>query len=103
MPGQDDLRAYFRGPLHHGVEVVHLEPEQYAVSVGSVVPVADRTMMMVHVETVQLKDKLAVRDEPLVLRSAMIAPATQQPLIPPAARFHIGHCNKRLRTHLTLA
>src|SRR3982750_2553365 len=29
----------------------------------------------------------------------MIAPTTQQMLIPPAASFHIGHRDQRLRTH----
>ena len=31
----------------------------------------------------------------------MIAPATEQALIPSAARFHIGNRNQRLRIHLS--
>jgi hypothetical protein len=29
----------------------------------------------------------------------MAAPATQQALVPPAARLHVGYCDERLRAH----
>jgi hypothetical protein len=62
MPGQNDLRAHVSAALHHGVEVIDFEPQQYAVSVGLVVAVPDRAVMVFHFEAMQLEDELSVRD-----------------------------------------
>ena len=76
MSRHDDLDAHFCGALHNRVKVVHLEPEQHAVSVWPVTRIADRTVMVFYFEAVQLKDKLAIRDQSLIFRAPMIAPAT---------------------------
>ena len=99
MSRHDDLHAHFSGALHNHVKAVHLEPEQHAVSVRPVTRIADRTVMVFYFEAVQLKDKLAIRDQSLIFRAPMIAPAAQQTLIPSATRFHIGYGDERLRTH----
>jgi hypothetical protein len=99
MTGHHDLHAHFSGALHNRVKVVYLEPQQYTVSVGFVITIADRTVIVFYFEAVQLKDKLAIRDQPLILGAPMIAPAAQQTLIPSAAGFDIGYGDERLRTH----
>ncbi len=99
MPGHDNLDTHFSGALHGCVKIVDLEPEQHPISVGPVIPIADRTVMMVHVEAVQLKDKLPIRDQLFIGGAPMIAPAAQQTLVPSAASFHIGNGDQRLRMH----
>jgi hypothetical protein len=99
MPGQHNFHAHLSGSPHDGVKVVHFEPEQDAVSVGLVIAVANRPMMVFDFEAVQLKDQLAIRNQLLVLGASMAAPATQQALVPPAAGFDIGYCDERLRAH----
>jgi hypothetical protein len=99
MPGHDQLHAHFRCALHDHVKVVYLEPQQHPISVWPNIAIANRSVMVVHFEAVQLKDKLAIRDQPLIFGASMSAPAAQQPLVPSAARFHIGYGDERLRTH----
>jgi hypothetical protein len=62
MPRHDDLHAHFSSPLHDSVQVVHLEPQQYPVSVWLVIAITDRTVIVFYFESVQLKDKLVIRD-----------------------------------------
>ena len=99
MPGHDNLDTHFSGALHDCVKIVDLEPEQHPISVRPVIAIADRTVMVFHLETVQLKDKLPIRDQLFIRGAPMIAPAAQQSLVPSAACFHIGHGDQRLRTH----
>ena len=99
MPRHGDLHAHFSGTLHHRVKVVHLEPQQDAVSVWLVGAIADRTVVVVHLEAVQLENNLAVPDQLLIFAAAMVASAAQQSLIPAAACFHIANSDERLRTH----
>ena len=77
MPRYHDLDAHFRGALHDRVKVVYLEPKQYTVSVWFVITIADRSMMVLYVEAVQLQHKLAIRDQLLIFGTAVIAPAAQ--------------------------
>src|SRR5690348_5450458 len=99
MLGQHHLHAQILGTLHYRVKVFDLKPEQHAVSVRLVVPITDGTVMMLHFEPVQLQDNLAVPDQLLIFGAAVIAPAAQQTLVPPAACFHVGYRNERLRPH----
>jgi len=99
VPGHNEPDVHFSGTSHDFVKVLHLEPQQYAVSVRLVIGVADGTMMVLNSELMQLKNNLAVPDQLFVLRAAMVALATQQTLIPSAARFHIGDGDEGLRTH----
>src|SRR5580700_844954 len=43
MAGHDDLDAHFSGALHDRVKVVHLEPQQYTVSVWFIIAIANST------------------------------------------------------------
>jgi hypothetical protein len=89
MPGQDNLHTHFGGAVHDRIEVFDLKPQQYAVAVGPVITVADPAMIVFHFKTMQLKNKLAIRNQPLVFPASMIAADTQQTLIPPAAGFYV--------------
>ena len=61
MAWQDDLRLQFRGAGDRRVDVVDLEPQEYAVTVGLRIGIANRTMMMFDVPPVQLEDQHAAR------------------------------------------
>ena len=100
MLGPDDLHAHFSSALHDRIKVVHLEPQQHAVSVWLVITIADRTVMVFYLESVQLKDKAVIRDQLLIFGTSMIASAAQKTLIPSATCFDIGYGNERLRTHV---
>lgn len=56
MPGQHNFHAHLSGALHHRVKVVHFKPKQHAVSVGLVIAVTNRAMVMFNLEAVQLQD-----------------------------------------------
>lgn len=99
MAGQNYLDAHFGGALDDGIEIVDFKPEQYSVAVGLVLGIADAAVIMRHLEAMQLQDKLAVQDQLFVGGASMVAPAAEQTLIPPAARFHVGYRDQRLRTH----
>lgn len=99
MARHDDLHAHFSRTLHDRVKVVYFEPQQYTVSVWLVIAIADRTVMVLYFEAMQLKNKLTIRDQPLIFGAPMIAPAAQQTLIPSATCFHIGYRDERLRPH----
>jgi len=99
MPGDDDLHAHFSGALKDRVKVVHLEPQQYTVSVWLVITIADGTVMVFYVEAVQLQDKLTIEDQLLIFGAAVTASAAQQTPIPSAAGFHIGYGDERMRMH----
>jgi hypothetical protein len=93
MPRQDNLHTHFHGALHDCIKVVYFEPQQYPVAIWLVVTIGNRAVMVFDFEAMQLKDEPAVRDQLLVGRAPMIAPATQQTLIPPTACFHIRDGN----------
>ena len=99
MPRHDNLDTHFSGALHDRFKIVDLEPQQHPISIWPIVATANRAVMMFHFEAVQLKDKLAIRDQPLICGAPVIAPAAQQTLIPSATSFYIGYCQERLRTH----
>ena len=102
MPGQNDFHGHLCRALHDRVEVLYLEPQQHAVPIRLVVPIADPAVMVFHFKAVQLQDELAVRHQALVLRAAVITVQTYQTLIPLAACFHISDCDERLRAHRKL-
>jgi hypothetical protein len=85
MAGQHDLDAHFGSALHDRVEVVHLEPEQHTIAVGSVGAIADGAVMMFDVKAVQLQDEPAISHELFIVPAAVSSAAPQQALVPPAA------------------
>jgi hypothetical protein len=99
MPGHDDFDIHFVAALHDTFKIVDLEPQQNPISIGPVVTIADRAMIMFTLEAVQLKDELPVGNELLICGTSMVAHAAQQMLVPSAARFNIVHCDQRLRAH----
>jgi len=98
VAGQDNLGLEFGYTGQGGVEVVDLKPEEHAISMREA-GVADRTVMMLHLPAVQSHDQLAARNKLFILRTAMTALATQEPLIPATARFNITNTNEGLGTH----
>ena len=101
MLGHDDLHAHFSGALHDCVEVINLEPQQYAISVRLVIAITDGTVMVFDFEPMQLKDKPLIPDQLLVFGPAMTTLAAQQALVPSATCFDIGYGDERLRAHIS--
>ena len=99
MTGQHDLNAHFSSALHYRVEIIHLEPEQHAIAVGSVGGIGDRAVMMFDFKAVQLQNELAILHHLLILPAAVRAATAQQALIPPAAGFDIRDTDERLGAH----
>src|ERR1700677_5134038 len=99
MAGQHDLDAHFGSALDCRIEVLHLEPEQYTIAVGSVGAIADGAVMMLDFKAVQLQDEAAILHQLLILPSAVSPAAAQQPLIPSAAGFDVRDTDERLRVH----
>jgi len=60
MPRLDDFSFEFGSVLEDSVEVIHFEPEQNAVSIGLVIRVANRTVIMLDFEVVQLEYKTTI-------------------------------------------
>ena len=59
MLGHDNVNAHPSSALHQIFEIVHLKPEQYAISIWQVIGVPNRTMMVADFEAVQLQDQLS--------------------------------------------
>ena len=92
MARQHNLRLQFLGAGQSRVEVADFKPQEHAVSWfdGGI---ANATMMMLHLPTVQLKKQPPLRNQTLIVRAAMVTPTAQKPLIPATARFNIAHAN----------
>jgi hypothetical protein len=89
--GEGDLCVHVCDPFDRLVEIIDFEPQENAVAIRKVAAVADRSMIMLGLEAVKLKDEISVRHEALVYRAAMIAAAAEQLLVPSAASFDIRH------------
>ncbi len=100
MARHHDLNSHRLGACHGSVKIVNLKPEQDAVAVGLGIGITDRTMMVLDIPSVQLKDKLATDDKTLVLRPAVRTLAAEQALIPPAACLNVIHADERLWMHV---
>ena len=93
------LDAHFASALYHRIEIIHLEPQQHAITVGSVRTIADRAVMMFRFKAVQLQDEPAILHQLLILLAAVPTAATQQALIPQAAAFDIRDADEGLGAH----
>ena len=60
MTRLDDLSTEFGSARDDSVEVIHFEPEQNAVSVGLVIGIANRTVVILDLEVVQLEYKTTI-------------------------------------------
>ncbi len=56
MARLDNLSLQFLSPCNCRLEVVELEPEEDAVSVWLKIGIPDRTVMVLYIPSVQLKD-----------------------------------------------
>src|SRR6267154_2896 len=92
MARPDNLRLQLRSSGSGGIKVAHFKPQEHAVSRRKV-GVANASVMMLHIPMVQLKNQPTLRNKPLIVRAAMIAPAAKKALIPAAARLNISHAN----------
>ena len=98
MAWENDFGFRLESTRMSGVEIVHFEPQERAVS-GRNVWIANGAVMIVPVPAVQLKNEAPLRNEPLIIRSTMGALAVEQMLIPAAAGLDIADANERLRAH----
>ena len=98
MAWQDNLGLQFLSTRHGRVEVADFKPQEHAVS-GRDVGIANATMMMLDFPAVQLKHQPALRNEPVIIRAAVVTSTAQKPLIPATARLNIVHANQGLRSH----
>jgi hypothetical protein len=96
---QDNLRPEFLGPDQGAIKVLDFKPQQHPIPMSQL-RISDRPMMMTHLPVVQLQDQLAIRNQLLVVASAVAALASQKTLIPTTARFNISNTNKGMWTHL---
>ncbi len=95
MAGQDDLRLQLCGAGGGRIEILELEPQKHPVSAGEI-RIANATVVMLHVPTMQLHDQSAVQDKLLIVVTPMTALAAKQALIPATARRNIADTNERL-------
>ena len=56
-------------------------------------------MVVVDLEVVQLEDQPVAVDQPLVLRSAVVAPTAEEALVPPAAGLDVDDGEQGLWAH----
>jgi hypothetical protein len=76
VASQDNLRAELLSTDHGGIEVLHLKPQQYAISMSEF-RIPDGPVMMSNLPVVQLHEQLAICHQLLVMASAMAALASQ--------------------------
>jgi hypothetical protein len=99
MAGQKDLRLQVHSSGYGRVEVVDFKPQEHTISMRKV-SVANGTVMMLHVPTVQLKNQPALRNEPLILGAAMVTLASKETLIPETACLNVSDTNQGLWAHM---
>jgi hypothetical protein len=99
MTGHDNLGIHLRRTGDGFVKVVDLKPQQNTIAIRLVVRIADRSVVVIDLNAVQLQDQPVIRHQSLIFRAAVRALAPEQTLVPAAARFDIGHCNEGLGTH----
>jgi hypothetical protein len=51
----------------------------------------EKSMVVLHLSMMELKDECSVGEQPFVLRTSMIATEAQELLVPEAGRFHIAY------------
>ena len=98
MARQDNLCLQLCSAGKGRVEVVDFKPQEYTIAMRQF-GVADWAVMVFDIPPVQLKNKVTVRNEPLIVRAAMVALTGQETLIPTTARFDIAHANEGLWMH----
>jgi hypothetical protein len=97
---QLDIGSELVCACHGRVEVLHLEPQQHAVAQGPDIGLAQRTVVVLDFPTVQLEhESSVVIDQAFVVRSAVVAPSSEQVLEPLARGLDVVDCEEWLCTH----
>ena len=65
---QDDFRSEVCGACDRGVDVIHLEPEEQAVSGRQVIRIADWSVVVILFPAMELQDQLTGMNQPFVVR-----------------------------------
>src|SRR6476659_4548962 len=81
-----------------GVEIVDFKPQEHAVA-GNELWITDGAVMMRQIPPMQLQDQPVMRNQPLIVGSAMRALTTKELLIPTTGRLNIFRTNQWLWTH----
>jgi hypothetical protein len=100
MPWDRNFSTHLLNTVHHCVEIIHLEPKQHTIAIGLVIGIANRAVVVLNLEVVQLKHKALIVDQALVFGAAMRASASEQALIPETARLDVVHGDEWLWTHI---
>ena len=111
MDWQDHFGAELGAPARRPRQVIDLEPEEHAVAVRLRRRVSDRAVVVLDVPGVELRIKPSLpycvrwrvgflELESFVLRAAVrVALATEEALVPAAARFDVPARDEGLRSH----
>ncbi len=100
MPWLYQLHAHGFRSCRGSIEILHLEPQEDAVSVGLKRRIADGSMVMLDIPSVELEDQpMVVINKALVFSTAVRASASEQTLIPAARRFDVINANQWLWPH----
>ena len=99
MRRHDDIDAHLCTSTDRRVEIINLEPQQDAVSIGVVVRLADATVIVLYLKVVQLHHKPISIDQAFVVGAAVVATDAEQLLVPTAAGLNISGTDKGLRVH----
>src|SRR5262245_59696364 len=102
MAWHDDLRFHFGGTGHGRIKVVEFKPQEYAIAIGLVIWIPDRSVVVFDLEAVQFENQRALRDQSLIFRASVRALTAQETLIPLATRLDVGYRNEGLGTHQDL-
>ena len=93
MAGQDHLDFHRFSTSHCCIEIVDLKPQEDAVSVRLEIWISNRTVMVLDIPSVQLKDQLAADNKAFILRSAVRTLAAEQLLVPSTACLDVADAN----------
>src|SRR4051812_25643510 len=99
MAREDNLRAKLLSTANGSIEVLDFKPQLHPVPISQI-RISDRPVVVFNFPTVQLHEQLAIGNQLLVVRSAVAALASQQPLVPATARFDIPNANHGLWAHM---
>ncbi len=92
----DDLSFHLFVPRHRGIEILQFKQKENIICIRSKLGITKWTVLMLHLPIVQLEDQISVRDQSLIIRSAVAALTPKQTLIPTTARLDVMHANEWL-------
>ena len=96
MPRFDHVSLQLPGTANCRIEVVEFKPEENTISIRAKIGIPERTVVMLDMPVVQLKDQSSVRNQSFIVRPAVPALATQEMLVTATARLDVMHTNQGL-------